>query len=217
MGPGSRPGRRVERATPYFTTAISRKDFRARSHYGVQCTNRKQDKPTVSFVHGTAPHKETRKFPPQGSIYIGTVRIALLRQIRFVPRTDSRGTNIMWNDQLDAKLLRLRREGLSFAEAAERMGVSRNTVLGRAQRLAGKKFPSQTARSELRRRANDARARQAAAKAKVISRKLKKDLASGVPRNVAVRTALDLGAAPKLVAGIIGVSSQRVRQIMRES
>jgi hypothetical protein len=130
---------------------------------------------------------------------------------------DLRGTKLMWNDQLDAKLLRLRREGLSFAEVAERMGVSRNTVLGRAQRLAGKKFPSQTARSELRRRANDARARQVAAKAKVTSRKLKKDLASGVPRDVAVRTALDLGAAPKLVAGIIGVSSQRVCQIMRES
>jgi hypothetical protein len=125
--------------------------------------------------------------------------------------------NIMWNDQLDAKLLRLRGAGLSFAEVAERMGVSRNTALGRAQRLAGKKFPSQMARSELRRRRNDARTRQVAAKEKVISRKLKKDLASGVPRDVAVRTALDLGAAPKLVAGIIGVSTQRVRQIMRES
>ena len=124
---------------------------------------------------------------------------------------------LMWNDQLDAKLLRLRREGLSFAEVAERMGLSRNTVLGRAQRLAGKKFPSQTARSELRRRANDARSRQLAAKEKVTSRKLKKDLARGVPRDVAVRTALDLGATPKLVAGIIGVSSQRVCQIIRES
>jgi hypothetical protein len=125
--------------------------------------------------------------------------------------------NIMWNNQLDAKLLRLRREGLSFAEVAERMGLSRNTVLGRAQRLAGKKFPSQTARSELRRRANDARTRKEAAKAKVISRKLKKDLASGMPRNVAVRTALGLGAAPQLVAGIIGVSTQRVCQIKRDS
>jgi transcriptional regulator with XRE-family HTH domain len=125
--------------------------------------------------------------------------------------------NIMWNDQLDAKLLRLRKEGLSFAEVAERMGLSRNTVLGRAQRLAGKQFPSQIARSERRRRRNDARARQAAAKEKAISKKLKKDLASGVPRDVAVRAALNLGGAPKLVAGIIGVSSERVCQIRRKA
>ena len=124
---------------------------------------------------------------------------------------------MVWNDQLDAKLLKLRKQGLSFAEVAERMGLSRNTVLGRAQRLAGKKFPSQVARSELRRQRNDARDRQAAAKAKAISKKLKKDLASGVPRNVAVRAALDLGAPPKLVAGIIGVSSERVCQIRRRA
>jgi len=148
---------------------------------------------------------------------IGTLRLALLRQIRFVPPTDSRGTNIMWNDQLDAKLLKIRREGLSFAEVAERMGLSRNTVLGRAQRLAGRKFPSQVARSEARRRVNEARARQVAAKEKASSSKLKKDLARGVPRDVAVRKALNLGATPKLVAAIIGVSSQRVCQIMRET
>jgi len=124
---------------------------------------------------------------------------------------------LIWTDQFDARLLKLRKEGLSFAEVAERMGVSRNTVLGRAQRLAGKKFPSQIARSELRRRRNDARDRQTAAKAKVISKKLKKDLASGVPRDVAVRAALNSGGAPKLVAGIIGVSSERVRQIRREA
>jgi hypothetical protein len=124
---------------------------------------------------------------------------------------------MIWTDQLDAKLLKLRKEGLSFAEVAERMHLSRNTVLGRAQRLAGRKFPSQVARSEKRRRRNDARARQAAAQAKVISRKLKKDLAAGVDRNVAVRAAMDAGAATQLVAELIGVSSQRVRQIMRES
>ena len=124
---------------------------------------------------------------------------------------------LIWTDQLDAKLLKLRQQGLSFAEVAERMGLSRNTVLGRGQRLAGKKFPSQVARSEKRRRRNEARDRKAAAKAKTFSSKLKKDLASGVPRDVAVRKALNSGAAPKLVAGIIGVSSQRVCQIMRES
>ena len=123
----------------------------------------------------------------------------------------------MWNDQLDAKLLKLRQQGLSFGKVAERMGLSRNAVLGRAQRLAGIKFPSQVARSEKRRRRNEARDRQAAAKAKVFSKKLKKDLASGVPRDVAVRAALHSGAAPKLVAGIIGVSSERVCQIKRMS
>ncbi len=183
--------------------------------------------PTVSrsLIESRDRHHESielqRRITPSAPVrptrYMGTLRIALLRQIRFVPRMDLRGMKLMWNDQLDAKLLRLRREGLSFAEVAERMGLSRNTVLGRAQRLAGKKFPSQTARSELRRRANDARSRQLAAKEKVTSRKLKKDLARGVPRDVAVRTALDLGATPKLVAGIIGVSSQRVCQIIRES
>src|SRR5882672_11416512 len=115
----------------------------------------------------------------------------------------------MWNDQIDAKLLKLRQQGLSFAEVAERMGLSRNTVLGRAQRLAGRKFPSQIARSERRRRKNDAQARQASALAKVFSRKLKKDLAAGVPGDVAVRAAMDSGAPYQLVAEIIGVSRAR--------
>ena len=124
---------------------------------------------------------------------------------------------LTWTDQLDAKLLKLRKEGLSFAEVAERMGLSRNTVLGRGQRLAGRKFPSQVARSEKRRKRNEAKAKKEAARAKAFSSKLKKDLARGVPRDVAVRAALNLGAAPKLVAGIIGVSSERVCQIRRET
>ena len=35
----------------------------------------------------------------------------------------------MWNDRLDAKLRKLQKEGYSFAEIGERMGITRNACL----------------------------------------------------------------------------------------
>ena len=52
----------------------------------------------------------------------------------------------MWNSDLDAELMRLRKRGLSFGQISVRMGVTRAAVIGRFNRLIGNVFPSDAAR-----------------------------------------------------------------------
>jgi GcrA cell cycle regulator len=47
-----------------------------------------------------------------------------------------------WTPALDKELMALSAQGLSFREIAQRMGMTRNAVLGRSQRLRGIVYPS---------------------------------------------------------------------------
>ena len=99
-----------------------------------------------------------RYLPPIRAVFNGIDRIdiSLANQLSLRQRSPGKLTMLMWTDRLDAKLLKLKKDGLSFAEIAEQMGITRNAALGRFQRLNGVVFPSQLERR---------RSRAAAAKA----------------------------------------------------
>src|SRR5947199_5934942 len=108
----------------------------------------------------------------------------------------------MWNDRSDAKLLKLKREGYSFAEVAERMGITRSAALGRFQRLNGVVFPSQLERR---------RSREAAARLKIetrlrkegeVVRKMKAAIAAGTNRAKAMSQARAAGASFRAIGEV---------------
>jgi hypothetical protein len=121
----------------------------------------------------------------------------------------------MWNDRLDAKLLKLKRDGLSFAEIGERIGVTRNAAIGRFQRLNGRVFPSQAARRQSRmevaRLKQEARLRKEA----VIIRKMNAAIASGTDRGKAIARAFAAGAGYHVIGAAVGLSRQRAYQIAK--
>ena len=119
----------------------------------------------------------------------------------------------MWNSDLDAELMRLRKRGLSFGEISARMGVTRSAALGRFHRLSGKLFPSEATRR--REEAEDARRRAASRleKQRSIAKKLRDDIAAGKNRDRAIKEAYKAGATVRAIAKVIGVSHQRVHMI----
>ena len=119
----------------------------------------------------------------------------------------------MWNSDLDAELVRLRKRGLSFGEISAKMGITRGAALGRFQRLKGKIFPSQVVREQ---EIADARRRRKAARLEKQRRLVKKmgaDIAAGKDRNRAIKEAYEAGATVRAIAQGIGLSVGRVQQI----
>ena len=119
----------------------------------------------------------------------------------------------MWNSDLDAELIRLRKRGLSFGEISAEMGITRGAALGRFQRLKGKIFPSQVVREQ---EIADARRRRKAArleKQQRLVKKMKADIAAGKDRNRAIKEAYEAGATVRAIAQGIGLSVGRVQQI----
>ena len=119
----------------------------------------------------------------------------------------------MWNSDLDAELIRLRKRGLSFGEISAKMGITRGAALGRFRRLKGKVFPSQVAREQ--EIADAIRRRKAARleKQQRLVKKLKADIAAGKVRNRAIKEAYEAGATVRAIAQGIGLSVGRVQQI----
>ena len=119
----------------------------------------------------------------------------------------------MWNSDLDAELMRLRKRGLSFGQISERMGVTRGAAVGRFNRLIGNVFPSDAARQ--REESADARRRAAARleKQRHLAKKLRADIAAGKNRNRAIKQAYEAGATVRAIAKVVGVSFQRVQRI----
>ncbi len=119
----------------------------------------------------------------------------------------------MWNDRLDARLLKLKREGYSFAEIGDQIGVTRNAAIGRWQRLNGRVFPSQVARGQIRKEANKAMAKARIQKEAEIVRELKSSIASGADRDKVINQALAAGATYQVVGDALELSKQRIHQI----
>jgi hypothetical protein len=119
----------------------------------------------------------------------------------------------MWNDRLDARLLKLKRDGLSFAEIAERMGVTRNAALGRFQRLNRRVFPSQAERYRARKEATRLKAEARARKDGEIVRKMKAAIAAGADTTKAISQAFAAGGHRQRIGDVFGLSRQRVYQI----
>lgn len=119
----------------------------------------------------------------------------------------------MWTDRLDAKLLKLKRDGLSFAEIGERIGVTRNAALGRFQRLNGRIFPSQAERSKTRKETARLKEEARLRKEDAIIRKMKATIAAGTDRAKAMHQAHIAGARYQVIGDVFGLSRERAYQI----
>jgi hypothetical protein len=114
--------------------------------------------------------------------------------------------------ETDTRLQRLEHEGLSAAKIAERLGTTRNSVIGRSQRLRGlsRTFPSYLREQE------EARAKAAAYQRKMegVLFKFRQEIARGVARKQAIANARKAGATLQAIGEVLGVTRQRVRQIV---
>ena len=120
---------------------------------------------------------------------------------------------LTWTDRLDAKLLKLKRDGLSFAEVAERMGITRNAALGRYQRLNGVYFPSQLERRRSRAAVAKLKKDTRLKKEAEILRKMKASIAAGTDKVKAMNQAYLAGASYRIIGDALGLSKGRAYQI----
>jgi hypothetical protein len=120
-----------------------------------------------------------------------------------------------WTPERDAQLLALQAQGLSAAQTAVKMRApSRNAVISRHHRLRGTKFPYLVLmEEEARRRRDEKQAALRQTEAPPLA-ELKRQIARGAPRNRAIRVARAKGCRLETIAAVIGVSRERIRQIV---
>jgi hypothetical protein len=115
-----------------------------------------------------------------------------------------------WTREKDERLLRLQAKGLSARQIADRLGTTRNAVIGRSARLRGLVFPS-----ELRRRKRvTARPRKANPRADAALAAFRRAIAKGIDRDEAIVSAVAARATYRAVGDELGLSRQRIHQIV---
>jgi hypothetical protein len=117
-----------------------------------------------------------------------------------------------WTPITDARLQQLEAQGLSAAKIADKLGTTRNSVIGRSQRLRGlsRTFPSYIRERE------EARAKTAEYQREMeaVLSKIRQEIARGVTRKQAIAHARKAGATLQAIGEVLGVTRQRVRQIL---
>ena len=117
---------------------------------------------------------------------------------------------IEWNDAMDAKLIEGVVRGLSRRAVARKLGISKNAAIARYNRISGIKFPSDVNKARI---AKFKRAEKRRAEKTSIAAMLG-DLHQGVHRQHAMRTAWKRGATMAAIGREVGLSAQRVHQII---
>ena len=120
----------------------------------------------------------------------------------------------MWDKSRDAKLARLKSQGYSFAEISRAMGITRNAALSRHQRLVGKTFPSDILRKAEAKARSKSRKNEDARLRDALIATIRSDIALGKPREDAIRSALKNGASFATVGDALGLTRQRIHQIV---
>ena len=117
----------------------------------------------------------------------------------------------MWTSEADAELRALKAAGLSFAQIAERMGVSRNAAISHWQRINGKRYP----RSRAQRLISQVHAerRELAKRQEEEMRKMFASL-NGKDRRIFILGAHAAGMSNAAIARAAGVTNERIRQIL---
>src|SRR5260370_726139 len=110
-----------------------------------------------------------------------------------------------------------RKTGLSAAQMADRLGTTRNSVIGRSVRLRGLIFPSQRQRQRSKRALHAARLRQQKERTAVSLASMRRAIVKGTPRNVAIALAVKAHITYQAIADELGLSRQRVQQIVSMS
>ena len=111
-----------------------------------------------------------------------------------------------WTPKTDTQLQRLEAQGHCAAKIAAKLGVSRNLVISRSQRLRGLStaFPSYV-RQEMEARAKSAaRRKERQRQMDAVLSKLGLDLSRGIPRNEAIIRARKGGATLRRLGRCLG-------------
>lgn len=122
-----------------------------------------------------------------------------------------------WTPNRDRRLQAYEAKGVSAAVIAERLGTTRNAVLGRSQRLRGLTvtYNAYVEKGRLRRAAAESKRRDEQRLTRAAIARMRSEIVRGIPRDVAVISALKSGATYHAVADAIGVTQQRVQQIWK--
>ena len=120
-----------------------------------------------------------------------------------------------WTSERDEKLRRLEGEGLSAAKIAEKLGTTRDAVIGRLHRLSGVSltYPSYIQQEKEACARSAARVKQRERVANTVIPKMKQEIARRVDRDEAIAKARKAGATLKAIGDALGLSRERVRQI----
>jgi hypothetical protein len=123
-------------------------------------------------------------------------------------------TATFWTAEKDKQLRRLEAAGLSAAQIADRLGTTRNAVIGRSVRLRGLIFPSQIQRQRSERASRAALLHQQKERAALSLASMRRVIARGTPRNTAIVSAVKDRVTYQAIADELGLTRQRVQQIV---
>jgi hypothetical protein len=119
-----------------------------------------------------------------------------------------------WTADKDKQLRKLEAAGLSAAQIADRLGTTRNAVIGRSVRLRGLTFPSQIQRERTKRALHAAHLRQKKERAALSLASMRRLIARGTPRASAIVSAIRDQVTYQAIADELGITRQRVQQIV---
>ncbi len=126
-------------------------------------------------------------------------------------------TRTFWTAEKDRRLQRLEAAGYSAALIADRLGTTRNAVIGRSVRLRGLVFPSQVQRQRAERASRAARLHQQKERTAAALASMRRMMSRGTPRDVAIVSAVKARATYQSIADELALTRQRVQQIVAKS
>jgi hypothetical protein len=124
-------------------------------------------------------------------------------------------TNSYWTPERDKHLQKLEAAGLSATQIAARLGTTRNAVIGRSARLRHLVFPSQMQREKREKALAAERRQQKKRRIEAALAAMRRAIAKGTPRAIAIAAAVHAHATCQAVGNALGLSRQRVHQIVR--
>jgi len=124
-----------------------------------------------------------------------------------------------WTVERDEKLRRLEGEGLSAAKIAQKLGTTRDAVLGRLHRLSGVAltYPSYIRLVKETRARSAARMKQTERLTKTVIPEMKQEIVRGMDRDGAIAKARKAGVTLKVIGDALGLTRERIRQITAKS
>jgi hypothetical protein len=119
-----------------------------------------------------------------------------------------------WTPARDKSLQKLEAAGLSAAQIAERLGTTRNAVLGRSARLRGVVYRYYMRREKELRAKCASRRHERDHRSDALLSEMREAIAKRVPRNIAIAKAVEGGVTYQAIGKELGLSRQRVYQIV---
>jgi len=126
-------------------------------------------------------------------------------------------TATFWTTEKDRQLQKLEAAGHSAAQIADRLGATRNAVIGRSVRLRQLVFPSQIRRQRAQRAVRAARLHEHKERMSTALGAMRRLMAKGTPRDTAIVAAVKARATYQAIADELGLTRQRVQQIIAKS